>query len=108
VVTNLLGLTFGGWRPYEHWIAIGAGFMAVPAHAEVDRLRTKLATASPRGRVVASLLRPVRAVTWVFDRFDAITTQLNFPAMLSRGRRGGAMLYSVLYVGDPDTDLSHR
>jgi hypothetical protein len=49
---NVLLLMFSGWRSMDLWIAVGAAFMALPAYTEVDRLRTLLATASPRGRVL--------------------------------------------------------
>jgi hypothetical protein len=85
VDTNVLLLMFSGPRPLELWVAIGTAFMSLPPFAEVDRMREVLATESRRGRALAIGLRPLRGLTRAFDRFDALTTPLGLPAMLSSG-----------------------
>jgi hypothetical protein len=75
-------------RPIELWIAVGAGFMAVPPFGEVDRIRELVATRR-RGRILAAMLAPLRGLTWLFDRFDAVTGLIpGFPAMFSSGMAG--------------------
>jgi hypothetical protein len=85
-----LGLLLAtGRRTIELWIAVGAGFMAVPTFGEVDRIRQLLATGRRRARILAAMLEPLRGVTWLFDRFDAVTSLIpGFPAMLSSGMTG--------------------
>jgi hypothetical protein len=101
---NTLLLMFTSWRPFELWIAVGAAFMALPTYAEVHRIRSLLRTGQRRHhRATAAVLRPVQGVTRLFDRFDAVTTQLNFPTMLSSGVAGvlacaltGAMIARIV------------
>jgi hypothetical protein len=85
---NLLLLLFFGHRPAELWIAIGAAFMAIPPFGEVDRVRELLAAGSRRSRAVARALGPLRSMTWVFDRFDAIGAVVGLPTMISSGMAG--------------------
>jgi hypothetical protein len=63
--------------------------MAVPTFGEADRIRQLLATGRRRARILAATLEPLRGVTWLFDRFDAVTGLIpGFPAMLSSGMTG--------------------
>jgi hypothetical protein len=86
---NLAMLLLTGRRTTELWIAVGAGFMAIPAFGEVDRIRELLTTGRRRARALAAMLAPLRGLTWLFDRFDAITGLIpGFPALISSGMVG--------------------
>jgi hypothetical protein len=86
---TLLLLLFTARRSTELWIAVGAGFMAIPTFGEVDRLRELLATRPGRARILAALLGPMRGLTWLFDRFDTITGLIpGFPALLISNMAG--------------------
>lgn len=74
-----------GPRAIELWIALGAGFMAVPSLGEVDLAFANLASGSRCARMIAILILPMRGLAWLLARFDAFTSPLGFPTMLSSG-----------------------
>jgi hypothetical protein len=91
---TLLLLLFTARRTTELWIAVGAGFMAIPTFGEVDRLRELLATRPGRTRILAAALGRLRGLTWLFDRIDAITGLIpGFPALLSSNMAGVAVCF---------------
>jgi hypothetical protein len=87
---TLVLLLFTARRTTELWVAVGAGFMTVPAFGEVDRIRELPATCRLRARILAAMLEPLRGLTWLFDRFDAVTGLIpGFPGDQARAQACG-------------------